>query len=338
MSHCSRHGWATAVPQGRPPRIPIHGKGMDDGRPGIRKIARIGRTLQPLQIARPVGKLSLLRTSTARAGNPAPAAIRIHPAPRPMPRRLPLLLLLAAVALSVPRLAAAQVVRVTVTDAATGAAIRDALVRLENADGALVRAVFTEREGVAAARVPAGAYTLRVGRAGYVLTAQPLRVVRGENAVAVQLSAAPFGMDTVVVIAPGENERGRDAFRRRSQTENGVFLGPDYFAQRYRGALWIGDLMTGAPGIITPMVPRTGRKVVVNARQWNCFNVLLNGEIYQGPGPIDNWVRPRDLVGVEIYHFSSSVPAEFRRYAWEDTDAMSALPCGVIIYWTRNRW
>jgi hypothetical protein len=254
-----------------------------------------------------------------------------------MPRRLPLLVLLAVIAMFLPRLAAAQVVRVTVTDAATGAAIRDALVRLENADGTLVRGLFTERGGVAAARVPAGAYTLRVGRAGYVLQAVPLQVGRGEHAVRVQLQAQAVGLDTVVVIAPGENESGRDAFRRRSQTENGVFLGPDYFAPRYRGALYIGDMMTGAPGIITPMVPRTGRKVVVNARQWNCFNVLLNGEIYRGPGPIDNWVRPRDLVGVEIYHFSSTVPREFRRFAWEDTPG-TALPCGVIIYWTRNRW
>jgi hypothetical protein len=255
-----------------------------------------------------------------------------------MLRRLLPIAFFAVLASCLPANAGAQVVRVTVTDAVTGAAIRDALVRVENADGALVRAAFTEREGVGSVRVTAGPYTLRVGRAGYVMVSQPLRVVRGENRVAVQLRVAPFGLDTVVVVAPGENERGRDAFRRRSQTENGVFLGPDYFAPRYRGALWIGDMMTGAPGIITPMVPRTGRKVVVNARQWNCFNVLLNGEIYRGPGPIDNWVRPRDLVGVEIYHFSSSVPAEFRRFAWEDTSAESALPCGVIIYWTRNRW
>jgi hypothetical protein len=283
------------------------------------------RTLQPLQIATYRNKC-LLRLHRSTFCSPA------------MPRRLLLIAFILAIALIVPPAAAAQVVRVTVTEAETGAAIRDALVRLEDVDGALVQAAFTEREGGAVVRVAAGAYTLRVGRAGYVMAEQPLRVARGENAVSVQLRAAAVGLDTVLVVAPGENESGRDAFRRRSQTENGVFLGPDYFATRYRGALYIGDLMTGAPGIITPMVPRTGRKVVVNARQWRCFNVLLNGEIYRGPGPIDNWVRPRDLVGVEIYHFSSSVPREFRRYAWEDPEGMSALPCGVIIYWTRSAW
>lgn len=221
--------------------------------------------------------------------------------PTAMMRRVLLLVLLMGAA-AAPATATAQVLRVTVTDSATGAPVRDARVRLVGQDGASVRTVFSSERGVASTRLPAGTYTLRVQRAGYHPVEQPLRVSSGANALAVALRERPLGLDTVLVVVPGREERGRDAFRRRSETENGVFLDPEYFVSRYRGALWVGDLMLGAPGVITPMEPRTGRRIVVNARQWNCFNVLLNGEPYNGPGPIDNWVRPRDLVGVEMYH------------------------------------
>jgi hypothetical protein len=258
-----------------------------------------------------------------------------------MPRRpsiiIPLLIIILTVAFLLPGAASAQVVRVTVADAATGAPVEDAMLRLEGPDLALVRAAFSDADGRGGLRVPVGEYVLRVQRSGYVTAEQRLRVVAGENPVRVQLRARPLVLDTLQVVTRGENERGRDAFRRRSLTEDGVFLDPEYFAQRYRGALYLGDLMRGVPGIALPMQPRTGRPMIRNARQWGCFNTLLNGEPYRGPGPIDNWIKPRDLVGVEIYHWSSKVPYEYRRHAWQDVVG-SALPCGLIVYWTRSRW
>jgi hypothetical protein len=254
-----------------------------------------------------------------------------------MPRRIILLVSLAVAGLLFGVSASAQVVRVTVTDAA-GAAVEDAMVRVEAPDGVLVRAAFSNRDGVAGVRVPAGAYVVRVQRAGYVTAQAPVQVGPGENAVRVQLRTRPLVMDTVHVIAPGELERGRDAFRRRSEMEDGVFLDPEYFSRRYPVSRYIGDLLRGAPGIDTYRLPRTGRTVARNARQWHCFNTLVDGQPYKGPGPMDNWFQPRDIVGVEIYHISSDVPREFRQYAWEDTTDPDARPCGLIIYWTRRGW
>ncbi|HYW13659.1 MAG TPA: carboxypeptidase-like regulatory domain-containing protein [Longimicrobium sp.] len=254
-----------------------------------------------------------------------------------MPRRFPLIALLLFGALLLSRAASAQVVRVTVTDAA-GTPVEDAMLRLEGPDLTLVRAAFSGANGRGALRVPAGAYVLRVQRSGFTPSEQRLQVAAGETAVRVQLRPQPLVLDTLQVVTRGENERGRDAFRRRSLTEDGVFLDPEYFAQRYRGALYVGDLMRGAPGIILSMEPRTGRPRVINGRQWNCFNTLMNGEPYRGPGPIDNWIKPGNLVGVEIYHWSSRVPQEYRRYAWQDVRGRPSLPCGLIIYWTRSRW
>lgn len=255
-----------------------------------------------------------------------------------MLRRIPSIVLLLFGALLVSRAASAQVVRVTVTDAATGAPVEDAMLRLEGPDLTLVRAAFSDATGRGALRVPLGAYVLRVQRSGYTPGEQRLQVVAGETVLRVQLRTQPLVLDTLQVVTRGENESGRDAFRRRSLTEDGVFLDPEYFAQRYRGARYLGDLMRGAPGIILSMEPRTGRPRVTNGRQWRCFNTLMNGEHYRGPGPIDNWIKPENLVGVEIYHWASKVPREYARYAWLDVAGRSSVPCGLIIYWTRSRW
>lgn len=277
-------------------------------------------------------------TPAAGAGTPGSPADPHPPAPRvTMSHRLPILLVLVLAGLLFGASADAQVVRVTVTDL-SGAPVPDAMVRLEGADGGLVHAEFTGPAGAASVRGPQGAYTVRVQRAGYEVAALPVQVARGETRLTVQLRARPLALDTVTVIAPGASERGRDAFLRRREMEDGVFLDPEYFQTRYSRSRWVGDLLRGAPGIETYRLPRTGRTVARNGRQWGCFNVLVDGQPYRGPGPMDNWMRPRDIVGVEIYHFSSDVPREYRRYAWEDTTRADANPCGLIIYWTSAGW
>lgn len=252
-------------------------------------------------------------------------------------RRLPIFLLLAALAVLFPAALSAQTLRVTVTDPA-GQGVADALVRIERPDGTLVRAAFSENDGTVAAQVAQGAYVVRVGGSGYLTAFVPVQVGAGENSAAVRLAPRPFGLDTLLVITPRENERGRDAFLRRRQTENGVFLDPGYFLERNQDAEWIGDMLRDAPGLNLVRAQRTGHIVVQNARQWNCFNVLLNGARYRLRGPMDRWIRPEEIAAVEIYHIGSEVPREYSRFAWEDTEGAEARPCGVIIYWTREAW
>lgn len=254
-----------------------------------------------------------------------------------MLRRLPLLL--AALLLATAGPLAAQAVRVTVADAGTGAPLADALVRLEDAAGEPVRSLFTGDGGVAALRVPAGEYTVRVQRAGYLPAETRVRVGAGRTDARVELRARPFSLDTLRVVAPGGEERGRDAFARRMQTERGVFLDPAYMAQRYRGAMYLADLLADAPGVGVEVMRRSGRRVVVNRRGWECMHVIVNGGAYRSPPPhVDAWIEPRDIVAVEIYHIGSEVPREYARYSWEQTTGPSARPCGLLIYWTREAW
>jgi hypothetical protein len=250
--------------------------------------------------------------------------------------------------------AAAQEVRVTVRDGRTGAPVAAAMVRVEDAAGVTARAGFTRADGTVRLRLRAGEYSAFVRRAGYLETSVPLRVGAGDNALEVTMRPRPFVLDTVRVVAQGEGEeRGRDAFLRRSLTEDGVFLDPAYLTQRYHSR-YISDLLYGVPDVVvmeptclghsrgkSPWAGCAGRlspRKPISTRGWGCFTVLLNGRPPEmgsfdpdyGHDEIDFWYRPRDMVGVEVYHVPSQIPQDLRRF--------SEPHCGMINYWTRNRW
>jgi Carboxypeptidase regulatory-like domain len=260
------------------------------------------------------------------------------------PAALALLLQLAAGA------AAAQAVSVSVRDAQTGAPVGSAMVRMETAAGGVVRAGFTRPDGTVRLRVPAGDYQVVVRRAGYHEGGEPLRVGAGETSLVVELRARPFSLDTVIVVAPGDGlERGRDAFLRRSRSEDGVFLDPAYLAPRYH-LNYVGDMLNGVPDLMvlptecppssSPMgcAGRLRPRVPVGTRGWGCFVQLIDGgpprlsafDADYGHNQMDFWFRPRDFVGVEIYHVPSQIPQELRQH--------SSPRCGMIVYWTRRRW
>lgn len=276
---------------------------------------------------------------------------------------LALLLQLAAGA------AAAQTANVSVSDVRTGAPISGAMVRVEDATGAVVRAGFTAVDGTLRLRVGAGGYQVFVRRAGYFEETLPLQVQGREASLAVRMRPRPFVLDTVVVMAPGfGDERGRDAFLRRSLTEDGVFLDPAYLTQRYHST-YLGDLLHGVPDleVVSPACPaqrssprqrsimrprvasraetpatgcatRLSPRKPVSTRGWGCFTILLNGrppemgsfDVAYGHNEIDFWLRPRDIVGVEIYHVPSQIPRDLRQYSQPN--------CGIINYWTRTIW
>ena len=250
--------------------------------------------------------------------------------------------------------AAAQTARVSVHDAQSGAPIGGAMVRVEDAAGLVARAGFTRPDGTVELRLRAGDYQVFVRRAGYHEGTAALRVQAAGAALDVRLRERPFVLDTVLVVAPNDwNERGRDAFLRRSLNEDGVFLDPAYLTQRYH-SMYLSDLLHGVPDLLvvspacasqprgkSPMMGCAGRltpRRPVSTRGWGCFTTLLNGRPPEmgsfdpdyGHNEIDFWLRPRDIVGVEVYHVPSQIPRELRQY--------SEPRCGMINYWTSNRW
>ena len=128
-----------------------------------------------------------------------------------------------------------------------------------------------------------------------------------------------------------------------------MFLDPAYLAQRYH-LTYVGDMLNGVPDLMvlpTECPPSNSKmgcagrmrpRVPVGTRGWGCFVQLLDGEpprlaafeAEYGHNQLDFWFRPRDFVGVEVYHVPSQIPQELRRY--------SNPRCGMIVYWTRRRW
>lgn len=254
--------------------------------------------------------------------------------PRSARPRIPLpalLLVLAATLMASP--AAAQAVRALVVDAATGAPVAEALVRVESADGSLAGATFTGEEGVATVRLrQGGTYRLVAERGGYEPLAETLAVGPGGTVdVRLRMAQRPFSIDTVEVIARGRNERGREGFARRRRMHEGVFLDSAYLAQQR--AVLPSDLLIGVPGI-RMWAGREGRRPV-STRGWGCMVTLLDGvPVPTGPDRrLERMIRTRDVVGMEVYREYREVPPEYRIYARQ-----RGMPCGVYLYWTRVRW
>lgn len=232
--------------------------------------------------------------------------------------------------------AAAQTVRVTVQDAASGAPVPAAMVRVEDAFGALARAGFSDARGEVRLRLDEpGQYAVSATRAGYHPAAETLAVLASGTASAtLRLQARALALDTVTVVGTPEREEGRHTFERRRATANGVYLDSAYVAQRR--ATYPGDLLYSIPGIEVRADNRTGYRSPVSRMGSRCLVMLVNGLPFYGGWPrfvrLEETLRRTDVVAVEVYREFSEVPAELRRYA------MPSDPCGVVVYWTEDGW
>ncbi|HEY0020104.1 MAG TPA: TonB-dependent receptor [Longimicrobium sp.] len=235
--------------------------------------------------------------------------------------------------------AAAQSVRAVATDAATGAPVAEAMVRVEAADGSLAAAGFTDEQGTVVLRVRRpGTYRVQARRSGYtVAEVAAVEVGRPQAGVAIAMTQRPFALDTVVVYGQRRNERGRQGFERRRSLGLGVFLDSAYLEQRSGGAAYAGDLLRGVPGLYVERQGRGGTRPR-SQRGWRCMVMLLDGV----PVPqfragtrreLSHIIGPRDVKAVEVYREWSEVPPEFQQYASE-----GIYNCGVYLYWTRASW
>jgi hypothetical protein len=246
------------------------------------------------------------------------------------------LVALPAVLLSVNL--SAQAVRATVTDAATGAPLAGALVRVETETGALGRAAFSDERGTV--RLPVvggGRYTLSAERAGYTRSQVTLLVQgTGETPATLSLRPSPLVLDTVLVQTPGpEGELGRQTFERRRATGSGVYLDSAYVATQ-RGS-WPGDLLESVPGIdVRTVHGPSGVRRPTTLLGGRCLNSLVNGLPYYGGWPrfvpLEQTLRRADIVAVEVYRTFDEVPRDLRRYARANGS------CGLVVYWTEDGW
>jgi hypothetical protein len=231
---------------------------------------------------------------------------------------------------------AAQTVRVTVADAASGAPVEGAMVRVEDAAGELAQAGFTDRRGEVRLRLEdPGPYAVSARRAGYTPATQTVAVTAsGETAAALRLAARPFVLDTVTVVGNAGREVGRQTFERRRATGNGIYLDSAYVAQRR--ATYPGDLQYSIPGIEVSAERRTGVRRPISRMGTRCLQFLVNGMPFYGGWPrfvpLEETLRRTDVVAVEVYREFSEVPRELQRHAWLRGQ------CGLVVYWTEDGW
>lgn len=232
----------------------------------------------------------------------------------------------------------AQSVRVTVTDAGTGAPVAGAMVRVESDSGTLVRAGFSDERGTIVLPVrDAGRYAVTASRGGYVPSRQDLLFAAdGEARVALALRASPVALDTLrVIAAPTRAEVGSQTFDRRRANGRGIYLDSAYIAQR--SARWPGELLQSVPGIeVLPVHGRTGWRRPITRMGGRCLNNLVNGLPYYGGWPrfvtLEETLRRNSVVAVEVYRVFEEVPPELQRYA------RAPRACGLIVYWTVDGW
>jgi hypothetical protein len=259
---------------------------------------------------------------------PRPILSFAHPS-RIIPFLLPALLLGTGLG--------AQTARITVTDARTQAPVAGAMVRVESAEGRLVRAGFTNDRGVARLRTGSGRFGVTAGRTGYVPGEAQVDVGEGEAVLAMELRPSPLTLDTLQVVAEAEGvELGRQTFERRRASGRGVFLDSAYVAQKR--ATWPGDLLYSVPDIDVYASPRDryGYRRPHSTRGWRCMATLVDGLPYYGAWPsfvpLEQALRRSDIVALEVYRDFDEVPRELRRYAWGNRR------CGLLLYWTRYGW
>ena len=246
------------------------------------------------------------------------------------------LVLCAAVTLGViPSESEAQRIDGRVVDAATGAPVPSALLRLRALTGDTVWSTVADDSGRFVLRaVRAGSFMVEVRSLGY----QPSEVgpVRVEDArataIEVRLSSSAIPLEGIRVLAQPTNPRlERAGFYSRKRSGFGTFI--DRAEIDRRSHLRIPSLFRGrgirvmrASGGRAVIVLRGGVGSSMRGGSYCPARVLINGlEAYDFDLELD--LNMDAIEGIEIFPSASSVPAEF---------GGSRSMCGVVLFWLRS--
>jgi len=193
----------------------------------------------------------------------------------------------------------------TVVNAVDGQPIAGARVGI--ADGPETRA--NERGEWTIANAPVGTRMLEVRGVGFYPVRLPVHVLDDAAPLRVALSTTQSVLDTVKVTATRMMDRQRAGFDDRRRQGLGRYLTAEDVARRQPTVT--SDLFRVMPGI------RVDRDANIIARggslEWCPPSFYIDGHYVEElkAGDIDTWVRPSDIIGVEVYT-GISAPAEFQ--------------------------
>lgn len=222
----------------------------------------------------------------------------------------------------------AQIVRGRLTDVSTRVALPAAELTLLGLDNAPLTSVQSDSSGdfvVAAPR--AGQYRLRATLPGYrTAVSAPMRLLRNDTVnVEIRLSTQVVLLEAVKVVGvdPRAARRYGAYYSRLATRVSGLFITRQQIAEaRPRRAT---DMLRSLPGVA--LIPGTGDGYYVRFRGTCDPTLYIDGSRVQMGGlNIDDFVRPNEIEGIEVYRSIAEAPVEYQ--------GMNA-GCGAIIVWTK---
>jgi hypothetical protein len=227
--------------------------------------------------------------------------------------------------------AGAQVVRGTISDAATDQPLEAVLLTLVAPDGTAVGTTRTDSTGSYRFAVgQEGSFRVRAEHVGHrPATSAPLRLEAG-RVLTMDMRLPPQIVRLDTVQAPARPSRRRavllsDFYRRADEGAFGTFI---TYADidRWR-PVRVSDLLAArVPGVqLSPSPGRGGNNVIIRG---TCSpTIYIDGVRVNLLGQnLDELVRPGELEGVEVYRSVAEAPPLYQ--------GMNA-GCSAILFWTR---
>jgi hypothetical protein len=208
-----------------------------------------------------------------------------------------------------------------------GEPLRDARVTLQGQG----RTVITQPNGAFVLdSLPSGTQAIEVRRLGYSVTEVPVEL-SANNATPATITMS----DAVPLLAAMRVEAAADkalsdiGYLQRKQMGMGYFLDGK---QINHESMAFSDVLRVAPGLRIQPAGDGRTYVVTDSRSSGngCVNFYVDGTPWQTmqAGDIDTYVRPAELVAVEVYH-GSETPAQYT------TPGQSS--CATIVAWTQAK-
>ena len=208
-----------------------------------------------------------------------------------------------------------------------GQPLRDARVMLQG--GAAVTLTKANGEFVLDS-LPSGTQALDIRKLGYSATEVPVELSASTPfRTTVTMSDAVPLLATMRVEAAQDKALSDIGYIQRKQGGSGYFMDGKTINHE---ALSFSDVMRVAPGLRVSPVGDGRTYVITDSRSASngCVNYYVDGTLWQTmqAGDIDQFVRPYELVAVEVYH-GSQTPPQF-------TPAGQG-GCATIVAWTEAK-
>ena len=230
----------------------------------------------------------------------------------------------------------AQIVRGRLLEAGTGAPIAAGTIELIRNDTIIDEAISDTAGSFTLQGDVGGEDRIRAERIGFRSSlSQVLALASGARIdLEYRLSTEAIGLDPITVITASRSmtlER-RGFFERESSTA-GAFITREELGRP--DVRVVTDVLRRVPGVqVVRMGVTTSDVVMRGGKVRNCLaRIYLNGTVIrqggaQSPGDpvLDQFIKPGDIEGIEVYRSSLEIPAEFG-----GGDA----PCGALVIWTR---